>query len=850
VPATVPGIVPERSYSLPRSNGLNAAQPASQDAQSGDAFYPDRLVHFRLLYTRRGYVEVVAGRPSAANPDQIELLAWRRESYDEDKASGKPRTRSWLLVDPERPETLQALERRVEKLAQLYGNVYTSVAQYGDASRRSPQPSRVVLVEDSPDPGTLPLAPSWAMQTSPRSWHAYYLLDRELLPYERQRLARGLARVFGGDPSGVDAEQLTRPPATRNTKAKYGPNGFAVQLVPCGNTIYMVEQLEALFSCTQAQSAEQHERTTNWASYRDQLDTAQVEDYLHRIGAFLKDDRLPRRLSEKARGFWRSTLLWEDTSRARWALALSLLRHRYPLTLATALLYHLTFNHSKGGSWSLDDAAACVIQHAQLLGERYQPEAERVVGEGETRAPVIATAPDRPRKRGRPLGSTGARRAALQRLLTRRWEDDADPLTGQLIYQAEELAELLGISTRALRGYLQELAAEGKIERGQQGGPGGRPWLRLLPAFWVAEKSNGRSAEAVLIWVEEKSAVAAREEAGPAAVEQAVEASLPQAARVEPIWVAEKIAEDAAESTRGWVESSAPIQGERTSERGDQNGQCEEKQHTAPATPAPLPAVAPAQEAAACSPGQPNAREAVAEALAAITSRKRTRKAVWTYVSRLYGPCWSPEAIDFHRRALLASEPYDEERRRLAGLGDAELYGALRASQRYVMRREEGALSAWHRWRITAALDELRRRKLPIDAPAERKEHTRRAAELEYQLARERSRPRPTVAEQQASWNEVLDREADELFEELEWARVRGELPKAQGLVLHRALLQQPGTAGGVCSTQQREPSSPEASALITRLHARKEQQAHTATAQAYRVARDRSSCIDLDDTV
>jgi hypothetical protein len=515
------------------------------------------LDHLAGIIDRPGFLEVVAGitQTEAAargwwhyeespSPDKIALLRWTRETGDADKRSRKPHTVKWLAVDPQNPATLAKAARTIAALAAQWGNVYTSRVVYSSASRKSPQPSAVLFVEDAPDPATLPLAPTWAIQTSPGSWHAYYRLDRALLPYEVEQLQRRLARAIpDADRGGVDIEQLTRPPATRNTKAKCG-DGFDVRLVETGGAVYTVADIEAAYPATaSARSGGACDSDSEWAEHLDNLDRAQIEAYLADIGAYLKDG-LPRRLGEKARAFWQSVLLWEDTSDARWALTLSALRHGYERELAAAHVYHALYNARKGGGWTLTDAAACVQKQADSLGDAYKPSPERMKGqEGAGAAPAITTPPDSMRRRGRPASSADGI-LSLARALARRADVEGD----RLDYDAQDFADDQEITTRTLRAYLAEMEDARLLDRSKKHGRGARQWVRLLPAFWA--------------WLEK--------------ADQKYRRQRRQAADQAPIEATEK------------ADRETDVCREQTRETAVLNTQCIGEEHTAPGAPVPL----------------------------------------------------------------------------------------------------------------------------------------------------------------------------------------------------------------------------------------------------------------------
>lgn len=783
---------------------------AAAASTSTRAAEPAITTFFRLLYgSATGHAEVAW---IDGDPDDREHHRFGRE---------------WFAYAPER---LSALRARVEELCRCFGNVYVSAQLYTRPSRQAAtQSGRVIVVDDLP----AGVACSFSVQTSPHSRHGYFLLDREANADELRDLARRAAYALGGDRGGWDTQQLVRVPGTLNTKARHGGR-FRVRFQLEDQRRYRSDELRERWPGLEAQE-----------TVADAPDWPEVEHWLGNLDALIGANGLPRRVKPTTQTGRVLQQGLGDTSLARFIVAKGLALHGYPNAEIAALLWHYCDYgklHAKGSAWLKGDI-------------------QRILGKVRAQVSQITPSPTQARRTQPATGlpnvqpSRRGRKTTLTPEALLAWYEEQRTCGDSVLLTVAEVAERLEVSRATVERCERTLREQGVIERrcfnrrqaslivilrpltNPESAPGdfGERATAAEAATPAADPRPLTIPNHIPAFLEEP---AAQDRAGEEAEDRGpitivVDTSIPT-----PVYVPSP-------------NSSSPQQEAENSEYSTHEGT-----HAPDATVAPPPAasslaaVAPPQELAARSPREPNAREAVAEALAAITGRKRTRKAVWAYVSRLHGPRWSPEAIDYHRRALLASEPYDEERKRLASLRDAELYGALRSSERYTMRREDGTLSSWHRWRVSAALDEFRRRELPIEAPAERKERTRRAAELKYQIAQERSRPLPTVAEQQASWNEVLDREADELFEELEWARVRGELPKAQGFVLHRALLQQPGTAGGVCSTQRRGPSSPKASALITRLHARKEQQAHTAIPQAHHAARDRPSCIDLDEPV
>jgi len=63
------------------------------------------------------------------------------------------------------------------------------------------------------------LRPSFIFNTSPNSWHAYWILHTAVQPTDRvSRILRGLASAVGGDPNVTDFARTMRMPGTINTK--------------------------------------------------------------------------------------------------------------------------------------------------------------------------------------------------------------------------------------------------------------------------------------------------------------------------------------------------------------------------------------------------------------------------------------------------------------------------------------------------------------------------------------------------------------------------------------------------------------------------------------------------------
>jgi len=141
---------------------------------------PDRAAFYAALGWSEGRVEVVAGTNQPDHPDKIDRLIWN-------KATNGHSTRRWLA-----PDDLAALDLRVRRLAEQWGNVYVLIGTYGEEpnpwkpgvrySRNVPLPRYGFVLDDVADLAALPLPPTWASdvptgrhgRTAPRQgkWHA------------------------------------------------------------------------------------------------------------------------------------------------------------------------------------------------------------------------------------------------------------------------------------------------------------------------------------------------------------------------------------------------------------------------------------------------------------------------------------------------------------------------------------------------------------------------------------------------------------------------------------------------------------------------------------------------------
>ena len=99
---------------------------------------------------------------------------------------------------------------------------------------------------------------------------------------------------------------------------------------------------------------------------------------------------------------------------------------------------------------------------------------------------IEATPAPTPRAAHRPAGDRDKQIGKLKRILER-WQFES---AERIYYYVDDLAELLHVKRRAAQNYLEALADDNQIERGQDRGRGGRAWLILLPAFWGAQNSE------------------------------------------------------------------------------------------------------------------------------------------------------------------------------------------------------------------------------------------------------------------------------------------------------------------------------------------------------------------------
>lgn len=158
---------------------------------------------------------------------------------------------------------------------------------------------------------------------------------------------------------------------------------------------------------------------------------------------------------------------------------------------------------------------------------------------------------------------------------------------------------------------------------------------------------------------------------------------------------------------------------------------------------------------------------------------RRTQQLIWRIVEQLWPGQYQYDEVDRWRRKLLETMAFEEERKRFRDEDDAnELYALLRSAERQATRYAKAKdaqqapafadRAAWHRWRAQALRDELRRRKLPLEAPTAAQARKAKTAALEAQQAAERAKPLPTPAEQADAWERVQTRELFELWDELD----------------------------------------------------------------------------------
>jgi hypothetical protein len=120
-----------------------------------------------------------------------------------------------------------------------------------------------------------------------------------------------------------------------------------------------------------------------------------------------------------------------------------------------------------------------------------------VPGNTATSAPAAPPVPEAPRPAHRPAGDRAKQIARFKRLLKHRWEDET---TGRFYYFVDDLddwAARCGVSRRSIQSYLTEIEAGEQIERGQEGGRGGRPWMLIKPAFFGMQVTPETAPKAV-----------------------------------------------------------------------------------------------------------------------------------------------------------------------------------------------------------------------------------------------------------------------------------------------------------------------------------------------------------------
>jgi hypothetical protein len=462
----------------------------------GHAIDPDRARFYRLIGWDGGRVELVAGTNHPGDPDKIDLLVWTKATHGQGA-----HTREWVA-----PAELSTLDRKAERLAAEWGNVYVSIGTVDATpnpwrpgqmrySRAAQRPRRGFVLDDVLDLAALPLAPTWANETSPGNYQVGYTCTELLSPAEAHQLASAAAWLMGADASGVDPQQLIRLPNTLNTKAKCAgspggpgvePEGWRVRLRVEGQP-YTRAQLRRAFGITgaeaQARAGSRSERQRGdvagdataepWRSQSWRNERA-AEVALWRPlarpgggGGLLAEDGCPRGFTLKARA--RRLQAGErnlhadgrpDESKDVYQYGQGLVIHGYADGPGLALLEHFAYTYRPAYVAARGSAEAwidlCRIWHrvcAELGDARRVRPAKLPAGVQAQDAPEVPRSP-----RGRPVGAQGRQVERLAPLLIEGRE-----------YTAEQLAAVLDVTPRSVNTYLQQLRSAERLETKRTG---------------------------------------------------------------------------------------------------------------------------------------------------------------------------------------------------------------------------------------------------------------------------------------------------------------------------------------------------------------------------------------------
>jgi len=269
------------TYSAPSPAPRPAAVRPHDRALAEDADAQERQRFYTFLWgDESGFAYVVGGLPGdailargwplaadeTANPDQVMLLTYTRDTFDAFKAAGRPHTGKVFAW----PREAHALDRHVQRPAAQGYNVFTrkylgateTAAKRGEA----PATARVIVVEDAPaEPGYLAPVYSATLQTSAYSRHAFYRLPHAVPWTQVRAIAEAAGLRLGADSGGPNPAQFTRVPTTHNTKRK--AQGFTVRFVPGAGAVLPAELARAVGldlrpHTTGPTSAQDHSRST------------------------------------------------------------------------------------------------------------------------------------------------------------------------------------------------------------------------------------------------------------------------------------------------------------------------------------------------------------------------------------------------------------------------------------------------------------------------------------------------------------------------------------------------------------------------------------------------------------
>lgn len=461
-----------------------AAAPLARGATL-DRWGEEGRRHLELMGYGPGAVELVAGTNDPGNPEKIILLTYA-------PAQGRAfTTRRWVASD--RP---LALIEKAAELAEQWGNVYVGVGTFGKApnphrpgtlhySRSAPEPRRCIVADDVTELSALPLPPTWATETSPGNYQVGYVAEQLLSPAQAELMGQSLAALMGADGSGWDATQLIRLAGSLNTKPKCAgrpgnpaenlePEGWRVRLRAEGPRYSIEDLARALLpgglaelqkggaarraarpAVEQAPPAEQARLEALGAALMASPRYQRYFTHRPQLAALAQRQRitLPTRYGLRDSGSEQVAVLVSNLASSaardeRGVFVPGLDAPPIEEIRAVALFWHKTLRPEKSAAEYLADVDRLLRPAPDgYLPEGYRPKATAHIPGMRAGAPAGL---EPPRHRGRPAGARAAQVDALGGLLAARVGEDVT--RGQL-------ADLLGVKTRALAGYLAELRA-------------------------------------------------------------------------------------------------------------------------------------------------------------------------------------------------------------------------------------------------------------------------------------------------------------------------------------------------------------------------------------------------------